>query len=114
MISRLLHVSYAVEGTWRLLKRHSWNWPQPTRRAIELDDDAVEVRKKAGTSSRSQDSRQERPISAGLRERWKPPRPPNNAKVLSPNAAPRPSSWEPGLLPATEHQSRPSGHIWGT
>ncbi|MEU0039205.1 helix-turn-helix domain-containing protein [Streptomyces sp. NPDC006333] len=25
------------------LKRHGWSWQQPTRRAIERDDDAVEV-----------------------------------------------------------------------
>ncbi|MFF0410830.1 winged helix-turn-helix domain-containing protein [Kitasatospora sp. NPDC004745] len=31
-----------VEGTWRLLKHHGWSWQQPTRHAIERDDDAVE------------------------------------------------------------------------
>ncbi|MET7889493.1 MULTISPECIES: winged helix-turn-helix domain-containing protein [Streptomyces] len=46
LIGRLFHVSYTVEGTWRLLKRHGWSWQQPTRRAIERDDDAVEVWKK--------------------------------------------------------------------
>ncbi|MEU3749068.1 winged helix-turn-helix domain-containing protein [Streptomyces narbonensis] len=40
LIGRLFHVSYTVEGTWRLLKRHGWSWQQPTRRAIERDDDA--------------------------------------------------------------------------
>ncbi|MFE0332325.1 winged helix-turn-helix domain-containing protein [Streptomyces sp. NPDC058960] len=25
------------------MKRHGWSWQQPTRRAIERDDDAVEV-----------------------------------------------------------------------
>ncbi|MFC9943932.1 winged helix-turn-helix domain-containing protein [Streptomyces pratensis] len=29
---RLFHVSYTVEGTWRLLRRHDWSWQQPTRR----------------------------------------------------------------------------------
>ncbi len=43
LIGRLFHVSYTVEGTWRLLMRHGWSWQQPTRRAIERDDDAVEV-----------------------------------------------------------------------
>ncbi|MFC8718760.1 winged helix-turn-helix domain-containing protein [Kitasatospora sp. NPDC057198] len=43
MIGRLFHVSYTVEGTWRLLKRHGWSWQQPCRRAIERDDTAVEV-----------------------------------------------------------------------
>ncbi len=46
LIGRLFHVSYTVEGTWGLLKRHGWSWQQPTRRAIERDDDAVEVWKK--------------------------------------------------------------------
>jgi transposase len=46
LIGRLFHVSYTVEGTWQLLKRHGWSWQQPTRRAIERDEDAVEVWKK--------------------------------------------------------------------
>ncbi|MEW2426204.1 winged helix-turn-helix domain-containing protein [Streptomyces nigra] len=46
LIGRLFHVSYTVEGTWRLLKRHGWSWQQPARRAIERDGDAVEVWKK--------------------------------------------------------------------
>ncbi|MFF8674651.1 winged helix-turn-helix domain-containing protein [Streptomyces sp. NPDC015242] len=46
LIGRLFHVSCTVEGTWRLLKRHGWSWHQPARRAIERDDDAVEVWKK--------------------------------------------------------------------
>lgn len=48
LIGRLFHVSYTVEGTWRLLKRHGWSWQQPTRRAIERDDDAVDLWKKEG------------------------------------------------------------------
>lgn len=43
MIGRLFHISYTVEGTWRLLRRHGWSWQQPARRAIERDDDAVEL-----------------------------------------------------------------------
>ncbi|MFE9628777.1 winged helix-turn-helix domain-containing protein [Streptomyces sp. NPDC006527] len=43
LIGRLFHVSYTVEGAWRLLKRHGWSWQQPARRAIERDDGAVEV-----------------------------------------------------------------------
>lgn len=43
MIGHLLHVSYTVECTWRLLQRHRWSRQQPVRRAIERDDDAVEV-----------------------------------------------------------------------
>lgn len=33
LIGRLFQVSYTVEGTWRLLKRHGWSWQQPARRA---------------------------------------------------------------------------------
>lgn len=43
LIGRLFHVSYTVEGIWALLKRHGWSWQQPTRRAIERDDQAVEL-----------------------------------------------------------------------
>ncbi|MET8276032.1 winged helix-turn-helix domain-containing protein [Streptomyces sp. NPDC005096] len=46
LIGRLFHVSYTIEGTWRLLKRHGWSWQQPARRAIERDDEAVELWKK--------------------------------------------------------------------
>ncbi|MFF0191294.1 winged helix-turn-helix domain-containing protein [Streptomyces sp. NPDC005244] len=46
LIGRMFHVSYTVEGTWRLLKRHGWSWQQPTRRAIERDNDAVDLWKK--------------------------------------------------------------------
>ncbi|MFD8301330.1 IS630 family transposase [Streptomyces sp. NPDC059690] len=51
VIGRLFHVSYTVEGTWRLLKRHGWSWQQPARRSIERDDDAVEVCLAAGKST---------------------------------------------------------------
>jgi transposase len=43
LIGRLFHVSYTVEGTWRLLKRHGWSWQQPTRRAVERDESAIEA-----------------------------------------------------------------------
>ncbi|WP_225101955.1 winged helix-turn-helix domain-containing protein [Streptomyces sp. CoH27] len=46
LIGRLFHVSYTVEGTWRLLRRYGWSWQQPARRAIERDDAAVEVWRK--------------------------------------------------------------------
>ncbi|MCX5562786.1 winged helix-turn-helix domain-containing protein [Streptomyces sp. NBC_00038] len=46
LIDRLCHVSYTVEGTWRLLRRNGWSWQQPARRAIERDDDAVELWKR--------------------------------------------------------------------
>ncbi|MFC9491930.1 winged helix-turn-helix domain-containing protein [Streptomyces hydrogenans] len=29
-----------------MLKRHGWSWQQPARRAIERDDEAVEVWRK--------------------------------------------------------------------
>ncbi|WP_417792611.1 helix-turn-helix domain-containing protein [Streptomyces fildesensis] len=58
LIGRLFHVSYTVEGTWQLLKRHGWSWQQPARRAIERDDEAVAVWRKetwpwVGASRRS-------------------------------------------------------------
>ncbi|MFJ5269356.1 winged helix-turn-helix domain-containing protein [Streptomyces sp. NPDC088358] len=46
LIGRLFRISYTVEGTWCLLKRHGWSWQQPARRAIERDDEAVELWKK--------------------------------------------------------------------
>nr|WP_202556529.1 winged helix-turn-helix domain-containing protein [Streptomyces sp. SID4950] len=46
LIGRLIHVSYTVEGTWRLLRRHGWSWQQPARRAIGRNNSAVEVWKK--------------------------------------------------------------------
>jgi transposase len=46
LIGRLFHITYTVEGTWRLLKRHGWSWQQPARRAVERDDEAVELWKK--------------------------------------------------------------------
>ncbi|MEV8034933.1 winged helix-turn-helix domain-containing protein [Streptomyces sp. NPDC086182] len=46
LIGRLFHVSYTVQGTWRLLRRYRWSWQQPARRAIERDDDAVELRRR--------------------------------------------------------------------
>ncbi|MFF4541852.1 winged helix-turn-helix domain-containing protein [Streptomyces aureus] len=47
LIGRLFHVSYTIEGTWRLLKRHSCSKQQPARRAIERDDAVVELWRKA-------------------------------------------------------------------
>lgn len=45
LIGRLFHVSYTVEGTWRLLKRHGWSWQQPdppSRRTRRRGRGAVE------------------------------------------------------------------------
>jgi transposase len=46
LIGSMFHVSYTVEGTWRLLRRYGWSWQQPARRAIERDDEAVELWKR--------------------------------------------------------------------
>lgn len=46
MIGRLFRISYTVEGAWRLLRRSGWSWQQPARRAIEREDEAVELWKR--------------------------------------------------------------------
>ncbi|MFF4248999.1 winged helix-turn-helix domain-containing protein [Streptomyces sp. NPDC001822] len=69
LIGRLFHVSYTVQGTWLLLKRHGWSWQQPARRAIERDDAAVEVWKRE-TWSRVRAPR--RRVTAGSSSRTKP------------------------------------------
>ncbi|MET8702706.1 winged helix-turn-helix domain-containing protein [Kitasatospora sp. NPDC004723] len=69
LIGRLFHVSYTVEGTWVLLKRHGWSWQQPARRAIERDDAAVELWKK-DTWPRVKAPR--RPATPGSSSRTKP------------------------------------------
>ncbi|MBD0674300.1 winged helix-turn-helix domain-containing protein [Streptomyces sp. CBMA156] len=69
LIGRLFHVSYTVEGTWVLLKRHGWSWQQPAHRAIERDDAAVELWKKE-TWPRAKAPR--RPARPGLSSRTKP------------------------------------------
>ncbi|WP_435843414.1 IS630 family transposase [Streptomyces hirsutus] len=48
LIGQLFHVSYTIEGTWLLLRRHGWSWQQPARRAIERDDEAVEPVEEGG------------------------------------------------------------------
>ncbi|MFF3543264.1 winged helix-turn-helix domain-containing protein [Streptomyces platensis] len=48
LIGRLFHVSYTLEGTWRLLKRNVWSWQQPARRAIERDEEAIDEPKGFG------------------------------------------------------------------
>ncbi|MER6075961.1 winged helix-turn-helix domain-containing protein [Streptomyces sp. NPDC001093] len=69
LIGRLFHVSYTVEGTWRLLRRHGWSWQQPARRAIERDDGAVEVWRKETWSLVRQ---QRRSATPGWSSRTKP------------------------------------------
>ncbi|GLW58881.1 hypothetical protein Kpho01_68910 [Kitasatospora phosalacinea] len=46
VIGRRFHVSYTVQGVWKLLRRNGWSCQQPVRRAIGRDEDAVEVWKK--------------------------------------------------------------------
>ncbi|WP_406409453.1 winged helix-turn-helix domain-containing protein [Streptomyces sp. NBC_01643] len=40
-------MSVSVATVWRLLKRHGWSWQTPARRALERDEHAVELWKKA-------------------------------------------------------------------
>ncbi|MFE6849119.1 winged helix-turn-helix domain-containing protein [Streptomyces sp. NPDC057686] len=46
LIRRRLRVSLSVATVWRLLKRHGWSWQAPARRALERDEQAVELWKK--------------------------------------------------------------------
>lgn len=69
VIGRLFHVSYTVEGTWRLLRRHGWSWQQPAGRAIERDEGAVEAWKKE-TWARARASR--RSATPGWSSRMRP------------------------------------------
>lgn len=43
LIGRMFHVGYTVQGVWKLLRRHGWSAQVPLRRAIERDDEAIEV-----------------------------------------------------------------------
>lgn len=46
LIGRMFHIGYTVQGVWKLLHRHGWSVQVPTRRAIERDEQAIEVWKK--------------------------------------------------------------------
>ncbi|WP_256331988.1 winged helix-turn-helix domain-containing protein [Streptomyces sp. 2314.4] len=46
MIGRRLRLSLSVATVWRLLKRHGWSWQAPARRALERDEQAVELWKR--------------------------------------------------------------------
>ncbi|MCX4966443.1 winged helix-turn-helix domain-containing protein [Streptomyces sp. NBC_00654] len=46
LIGRLFHVSYTVAGMWWSLRGNGWACQQSARRAIERDDDAVELWKR--------------------------------------------------------------------
>jgi putative transposase len=43
LIGRWFHVGYTIQGVWRLMRRHGWSAQVPVRRAIERDDEAVQV-----------------------------------------------------------------------
>lgn len=43
LIGRMFRVGYTVQGVWKLLRRHGWSAQVPLRRAIERDDEAIEV-----------------------------------------------------------------------
>ena len=43
LIGRMFHVGYTIQGVWKLLRRHGWSAQVPLRRAIERDEDAIEV-----------------------------------------------------------------------
>ena len=43
LIGRLFHVGYTVQGVWELLRRHGWSCQVPLRRALERDEEAIEV-----------------------------------------------------------------------
>ncbi|MER8062735.1 MULTISPECIES: winged helix-turn-helix domain-containing protein [unclassified Streptomyces] len=45
-LRRRLRLSLSVTTVWRLLKRHSWPWQTPARRALERHEHAVELWKK--------------------------------------------------------------------
>ncbi|WP_444544898.1 IS630 family transposase [Streptomyces camponoticapitis] len=100
MIGRLFHISYTVEGTWRLLRRHGWSWQQPARRAIERDDDAVE------------------PVEAGGLAAGKSTAAVNNAWVVFEDEAgqsmtpPRARTWgRLGVTPVVRVRGRGSGRV---
>ena len=38
LIGRLFHVSYTVQGVWKLMRRHGWTPQVPLRRAVERDE----------------------------------------------------------------------------
>uniref|UniRef100_A0AAU1HQ58 Winged helix-turn-helix domain-containing protein n=1 Tax=Streptomyces sp. NBC_00180 TaxID=2903632 RepID=A0AAU1HQ58_9ACTN len=43
LIGRLFHVGYTVQGVWKLMRRHGWSCQVPVRRAVERDEEAIEV-----------------------------------------------------------------------
>lgn len=43
LIGRMFHVGYTLQGVRKLLKRHGWSCQVPVRRALERDEEAIEV-----------------------------------------------------------------------
>nr|WP_030186530.1 winged helix-turn-helix domain-containing protein [Streptomyces sp. NRRL S-813] len=43
LIGRMFHVGYTIQGVWKLLRRHGWTAQVPVRRALERDEEAIEV-----------------------------------------------------------------------
>ncbi|MER6075673.1 winged helix-turn-helix domain-containing protein [Streptomyces sp. NPDC001817] len=43
LIGRMFHVGFTIQGVWKLLRRHGWSAQVPLRRAVERDDEAIEV-----------------------------------------------------------------------
>ncbi|MEU0236497.1 winged helix-turn-helix domain-containing protein [Nocardiopsis sp. NPDC006198] len=43
LIGRMFHTGYTVQGVWKLLRRHGWSAQIPVRRALERDDEEIEV-----------------------------------------------------------------------
>ncbi|MCX5203171.1 winged helix-turn-helix domain-containing protein [Streptomyces sp. NBC_00237] len=46
VIARKFQVTCSMAAVWRLMHRHGWSWQCPARRALERDEDAVELWKK--------------------------------------------------------------------
>lgn len=46
LIGRLFHRFYTIQGVAKLLRRHGWSCQVPVRRAVERDEEAIEVWKK--------------------------------------------------------------------
>jgi transposase len=43
LIGRLFRIGYTVQGVWKLLRRNGWSCQVPARRAIERDDEQIQV-----------------------------------------------------------------------
>jgi transposase len=46
LIGQMFHIGYTVQGVWKLLRRHGWSAQVPVRRAIERDEEKIEVWKR--------------------------------------------------------------------